>query len=138
MIKHDIGWWASLVKGANDPYGRTIHIDSQHERFVAKGYNARHLAAGAPGVPLFEIFVTKDSDQKYKEQVVYFTSTCSRMDNLHMLPFQYHLKLLKTQILTQKNYDVDVEDEGLRWVLKYLKAGMSSLKFKVLKVVTIE
>jgi len=71
MIKHDIGWWAGLAEGANDPYGRTIHIDSQHERFVAKGYNARHLVAGAPGVPLFEIFITKDSDEKYKEQVVY-------------------------------------------------------------------
>jgi len=31
-----------------------------------------------------------------------------------------------------------VGDEGLRRVLKYLKARMPSLKFKVLKVVTLE
>lgn len=130
-----VGWWAGLAEGANDPYGRIIHIGSQHGRFVAKSYNARQLAAGAPGIPLFEIFVTKDSDQKYKEQVIYLQRNGQSAD----ASFSVSSKATEeSETDTEKNEDADVGDEGLRRVLKFLKAGMPGLKFKVLKVVTPE
>lgn len=130
-----VGWWAGLAEGANDPYGRIVHIGSQHGRFVAKSYNARQLAAGAPGIPLFEIFVTKESDQKYKEQVVYLQRNRQPAD----ASFSVSPKATEdSDTDTEKNDDADVGDEGLRRVLKFLKAGMPGLKFKVLKVVTPE
>lgn len=130
-----VGWWAGLAEGANDPYGRIIHIGPQHGRFVAKSYNARQLAAGAPGIPLFEIFVKKDSDQKYKEQVVYLQRNGQYAD----ASFSVSTKATEeSETDTEKNDDADVGDEGLRRVLKFLKAGMPGLKFKVLKVVTPE
>jgi hypothetical protein len=66
-----VGWWVGLPQGPGDPYGRIIQIVPGQGRFVAKSYSARQLANAAPGVPLFEIFVTKDGVLGYRQQFTY-------------------------------------------------------------------
>lgn len=122
-----VGWWSGLADSASDPYGRIIRISPEHGRFVAKSYNARQLAAGGPGIPLFEIFIAKDGDQEYKQQAVYLQRNGQ---------FAKDTKEQETDM--EKNDDTELEDEGLRHVLKFLKAGMPGLKFKVLKIASPE
>ncbi|KAH9314875.1 hypothetical protein KI387_023502 [Taxus chinensis] len=130
-----VGWWAGLADSASDPYGRIIHISPEHGRFVARSYNARQLAVAGPGVPLFEIFINKDSDQEYKQQEVYLqrNGQCA-YGSLSRLTKD--TKELEKDM--EKNDDTELEDEGLRHVLKFLRSGMPGLKFKVLKIATSE
>ncbi|KAK9109046.1 hypothetical protein Sjap_017106 [Stephania japonica] len=66
-----LGWWAGISEDSGDPYGRIVHISAEHGRFVAKIFSPRHLATAAPGVPLFEVFLTKNNKGEYKYQAVY-------------------------------------------------------------------
>ncbi|KAG0576332.1 hypothetical protein KC19_5G072100 [Ceratodon purpureus] len=66
-----VGWWAGVSEGDDDPYGRIINISPAEGRFIAKGYSARQLALAAAGVPLFEVYLTKDDDSKYQQHPVY-------------------------------------------------------------------
>ncbi|KAK9112933.1 hypothetical protein Scep_020452 [Stephania cephalantha] len=66
-----LGWWAGISEDSGDPYGRIVHISAEHGRYVAKNFSPRHLATAAPGVPLFEVFLTKNSKGEYKYQAVY-------------------------------------------------------------------
>lgn len=66
-----VGWWAGVSEGDDDPYGRIINISPAEGRFIAKGYSARQLALAAAGVPLFEVYLTKDGESKYQQHAVY-------------------------------------------------------------------
>ncbi|KAF9601631.1 hypothetical protein IFM89_021097 [Coptis chinensis] len=66
-----MGWWAGISEDSDDPYGRIICIGVEHGRYVARSFSPRHLATAAPGVPLFEIFITMGSKGEYKQQAVY-------------------------------------------------------------------
>ncbi|XP_024399465.1 protein EXECUTER 2, chloroplastic isoform X1 [Physcomitrium patens] len=66
-----VGWWAGVSESDDDPYGRIINISTSEGRFIAKGYSARQLALAASGVPLFEVYLTKDEENKYQQHAVY-------------------------------------------------------------------
>eukprot|EP00252_Welwitschia_mirabilis_P003142 TRINITY_DN13225_c0_g1_i1.p1 TRINITY_DN13225_c0_g1~~TRINITY_DN13225_c0_g1_i1.p1 ORF type:complete len:658 (+),score=131.31 TRINITY_DN13225_c0_g1_i1:351-2324(+) len=125
-----VGWWAGFADNADDPYGKIIHIVPQHGKFVATGYNARQLAAGMPGVPLFEIFIKEDNDNGYKQQAVYLQPYVkSRHDNRPRAPKAANM----LEIEKEKADEPDSEDEGLQHVLRFLRKRMPGLNFKVMK-----
>lgn len=66
-----VGWWAGMSEDDKDPYGRIINISPSEGRFIAKGFSARQLALATAGVPLFEVYVTKDEVNKYQQHAVY-------------------------------------------------------------------
>jgi hypothetical protein len=39
-----VGWWAGVSEGDDDPYGRIINISPAEGRFIAKGYSARWVS----------------------------------------------------------------------------------------------
>uniref|UniRef100_A0A0C9S9J0 TSA: Wollemia nobilis Ref_Wollemi_Transcript_7645_2142 transcribed RNA sequence n=1 Tax=Wollemia nobilis TaxID=56998 RepID=A0A0C9S9J0_9CONI len=126
-----VGWWAGLADNGNDPYGRIIRISPEYGRFVAKSYNARQLAAAGPGVPLFEIFISKDSNQEYEQQAVYLQRNGQ---TAHGSLSGSAKATEESETDTEKIDDAELGDEGLKRVLKFLRAGIPGLKFKVLKV----
>ena len=44
-----VGWWAGVSEGNDDPYGRIINISPAEGRFIAKGYSAR-WGSGVGGI----------------------------------------------------------------------------------------
>ncbi|KAK7328089.1 hypothetical protein VNO77_22185 [Canavalia gladiata] len=66
-----VGWWAGMSKDINDPHGLIICITPEHGRYVARSYSPRQLGTSAAGVPLFEIFFTKNKKGEFKSQAVY-------------------------------------------------------------------
>ncbi|KAJ9159205.1 hypothetical protein P3X46_024727 [Hevea brasiliensis] len=66
-----VGWWSGISEDVHDPYGLIIHITAEHGRYVARSYSPRQLATAAVGIPVFEIFVTKNRIGEYKQQAVY-------------------------------------------------------------------
>ncbi|CAN4107903.1 unnamed protein product [Withania somnifera] len=66
-----VGWWAGTSEDASDPYGHIIRISAEHGRYVARSYSPRQLASTMEGVPLFEIFLTVDNKDEYRQQAVY-------------------------------------------------------------------
>ncbi|CAL0331463.1 unnamed protein product [Lupinus luteus] len=66
-----VGWWSGISKDVNDSHGLIIRITPEHGRYVARSYSPRQLATSATGIPLFEIFITKDKKGAFKSQAVY-------------------------------------------------------------------
>ncbi|KAH9290620.1 hypothetical protein KI387_034737 [Taxus chinensis] len=152
-----IGWWVGLPQGSNDPYGRIINISPAQGRFVANSYSARQLAAAGTGVPLFEIFVTKDGDLGYKQQAVYLqrargtsrdSLTSSESVDADLLGSsesspegiqKYQGVEISADVETDgdKSDDTDNMDE-LNRVLNYLRDRIPGIKFKILKVIAPE
>uniref|UniRef100_A0A0D6R2Q9 Uncharacterized protein n=1 Tax=Araucaria cunninghamii TaxID=56994 RepID=A0A0D6R2Q9_ARACU len=153
-----VGWWVGLPQGSNDPYGRIIHISPAQGRFLAKSYSARQLAAAGRGVPLFEIFVTKEEDLVYKKQEVYLR--CARGTSEESLPASEAVdanilgssknssegsKIDQTLEVSSgmqnngdKSDDTDLMDDGLNRVLNFLRDRIPGIKFKILKVIAPE
>ncbi|KAE9607139.1 hypothetical protein Lalb_Chr09g0326911 [Lupinus albus] len=66
-----VGWWSGISKDVNDSHGLIIRITPEHGRYVARSYSPRQLATSASGIPLFELFITKDKNGAFKSQAVY-------------------------------------------------------------------
>lgn len=152
-----VGWWVGLAKAQNDPCGRIIHISATHGRFLAKSYSARQLATAASGLPLFEVFVTRDGDNNYKHQAVYLQregnlspdtllgSTSKEIDISELIVNEKN-KDLKTRDVPgsitddneKKSKDPDFIDESLNNILSFLKERMPDIKLKVFQVIAPE
>ncbi|KAF9608652.1 hypothetical protein IFM89_010436 [Coptis chinensis] len=76
-----VGWWAGISEGSDDPYGRIIHINAEHGRYVARSYSPRQLATAKPGAPLFEVFLTTDDKGDYKQLVVYLKGSRGKSED---------------------------------------------------------
>ncbi|XP_050210172.1 protein EXECUTER 1, chloroplastic [Mercurialis annua] len=66
-----VGWWSGISEDVHDPYGLIIRITAEHGRYVARSYSPRQLSTAAVGVPVFEIFLTKNKKGDFKQQAVY-------------------------------------------------------------------
>lgn len=153
-----VGWWVGLPQGPDDPYGRIIQIVPGQGRFVAKSYSARQLANAAPGVPLFEIFVTKDGEIGYKQQAVYLRRARGTPgDSLQVLETEDANRSGSAKSApegSQKNNNtenpgdvenggdkvdgMDLKDDGLNRILNFLRERIPGIKFKILKVIAPE
>ncbi|GLJ36500.1 hypothetical protein SUGI_0733240 [Cryptomeria japonica] len=152
-----VGWWVSLPQGEKDPYGRIVKICPAQGRFVAESYSARQLAAAETGVPLFEIFVTKYGDPRYKQQAIYLQRAKETLNESLPSLEPLDADLLgssKSSLEGDQKYQsleisADVENEGdksdnkdnmdeLNRVLNYLRHRIPGIKFKVLKVIAPE
>ncbi|BBN03869.1 hypothetical protein MPTK1_3g00210 [Marchantia polymorpha subsp. ruderalis] len=152
-----VGWWVGLAEAQNDPYGRIIHISAAQGRFLAKSYSARQLATAASGIPLFEVFVTRDGDNNYKQQAVYLQregnvspdtllGPTSKEIDISELIVNEKNKDLKTRDVPgsitddneEKSKDPDFIDEGLNNILSFLKERMPDVKLKVFQVIAPE
>jgi hypothetical protein len=153
-----VGWWVGLPQGPGDPYGRIIQIVPGQGRFVAKSYSARQLANAAPGVPLFEIFVTKDGVLGYRQQAVYLRRARGTSgDSLQVLEAEDANLLGSSKSVPEGNKkynntenpgdvekggdkgdDMDLREDGLNRVLNFLRERIPGIKFKILKVIAPE
>ncbi|KAL2635820.1 hypothetical protein R1flu_007299 [Riccia fluitans] len=150
-----VGWWVGLAESQNDPYGRIIHISAAQGRFIAKSYSARQLAAAGPGIPLFEVFVTKDEQNNYSQQAVYLQRDGNVSPDTLLGPSAKDIDIselivdekkdTKTGDVPESQVDNDEKskesdflDEGLNNILSFLKERMPDVKLKVFKVSTPE
>ncbi|XP_024401257.1 protein EXECUTER 2, chloroplastic isoform X3 [Physcomitrium patens] len=155
-----VGWWVGLAEGGNDPYGRIINIYAAHGRLVAKGYTARQLATAAAGVPLFEIFITKEGERHYGQQAVYL----QRDATVTTEPSSGSAAAVDTNVLDVENSardedtsntaeessedasesrkgkagDSAILDEPLSKIMSFLKDRIPDVKLKVFKVIAPE
>lgn len=148
-----VGWWVGLAEGGNDPYGRIINISSAHGRFLAKGYTARQLSSASPGIPLFEVFIRKDSEG-YHQQAVYLQRDGGALDSgrgaqksidigsVGMNALVEDGKEIKAKDLSEafgdeneKSDDAALVDEGLSRILNFLKERIPDVKLKVFRVI---
>ncbi|XP_024394530.1 protein EXECUTER 2, chloroplastic isoform X2 [Physcomitrium patens] len=155
-----VGWWVGLAEGGNDPYGRIINIYAAHGRLVAKGYSARQLATAAAGVPLFEIFITKEGERDYGLQAVYLqrdtavtsepSSGFSKAADGNVVDVENAARDEDASDTTQglsediseigkgKTDDSAMSDEPLSRIVSFLKDRMPDVKLKVFKVIAPE
>ncbi|KAL5714393.1 Protein EXUTER 1 [Ranunculus cassubicifolius] len=102
-----MGWWAGISEDSDDPYGRIIHIGVEHGRYVARSFSPRHLATSAPGVPVFEIFLTVGSKGEYNQQAVYLKRTGGKFD----VSPNSSKSIDPSSLVSQLNQSNDVKDE---------------------------
>ncbi|KAJ7536207.1 hypothetical protein O6H91_12G059900 [Diphasiastrum complanatum] len=146
-----VGWWSGISEGGSDPFGQIINVSPAQGRLVARSYTARQLITAAPGIPLFEVFVTKDDRGVYHQQAV-----CLRRDGHRGSggPVKIEVVSRKStgnqgQEITKEvlevledgkepNKDVDSSGEPLSRLLSFLKAKIPDVKLKVFQVIAPE
>ncbi|KAL2342052.1 hypothetical protein Fmac_009992 [Flemingia macrophylla] len=128
-----VGWWAGLSKDINDPRGLIIRITPEHGRYVARTYSPRQLVSSAAGVPLFEIFLTKNKKDEFKSQVVYLKQ---RTASFKALNAAEKLSLYKSPNDPEVVDDSSDASEGMPEFQNVLKDTIPGVNMKVLKVTT--
>ncbi|TKY71511.1 EXECUTER 1 [Spatholobus suberectus] len=147
-----VGWWAGMSKDINDPHGLIIRITPEHGRYVARSYSPRQLATSASGVPLFEIFLTKNKNGEFKSQVVYLkwrgASYSPPTTSSKALDAAERLRSAETpedrselfvgspedpEVVDDRNDSSDLS-EGMPGFQNVLKDTIPGVKMKVLKV----
>ncbi|XP_062169255.1 protein EXECUTER 2, chloroplastic [Alnus glutinosa] len=146
-----VGWWVGYSKDSDDPFGRLIRITPGVGRFVGRSYSPRQLVTGAPGTPLFEIFVVKDNDKTYVMQVVYLqrakgnstnSSSPSKLtkdpstsegENGSIVDIQENEG--KSERTEEKGTNIEgATEEGIKSVINFLKEKIPGLKVKVMNI----
>lgn len=111
---------------------------------------SRQLALAAAGVPLFEVFITKEGESKYQQQAVYlqrdgngaaevtvgFNKNAVQIENM-LSEGQKEIKL-ELDLLDgkddEKQLDLEAMEEGLNKFLNFLKDRLPDMKLKVFQV----
>ncbi|RVX18644.1 Protein EXECUTER 2, chloroplastic [Vitis vinifera] len=147
-----VGWWVGCSADSDDPFGRLVHITPGVGRFVGRSYSPRQLVTASAGTPLFEIFVVKDSDEKYIMQVVYLQrakgstanptsltsrptkgSSSSETETASVVDIQGNEG--KTEKREEKGISIEgATEEGIKSVINFLKDKIPELKVKVMKI----
>ncbi|KAB1201851.1 Protein EXECUTER 1, chloroplastic [Morella rubra] len=146
-----VGWWVGCSKDSDDPFGRLVRITPGVGRFVGRSYSPRQLVTAAPGTPLFEIFVVKDSDETYVMQVVYLQRAKGNSTN-SILPSKVTKDPSTSEVENESVVDIPesegkperneekgtniegVTEEGIKSVINFLKEKIPGLKVKVMNV----
>ncbi|KAI3976274.1 hypothetical protein MKX01_021816 [Papaver californicum] len=153
-----VGWWVGCSKDFDDPFGRVVRITPGVGRFVAKSYTPRQLVTKSSGTPLFEIYVVKDANDRYMQQVVFLrrnkgSSTVSSSSSSSTSPSKVSEdppnvnsensadKLVDNEEdephKSQDTKSVNIRDtseEGIKGVINFLKDKIPGLKLKVMNV----
>ncbi|XP_040987353.1 protein EXECUTER 2, chloroplastic [Juglans microcarpa x Juglans regia] len=148
-----VGWWVGYPKESDDPFGRLVRITPGVGRFVGRSYSPRQLVTSAPGTPLFEIFVVKDTDETYVMQVVCLQRAKGNSANSNLpskLTKDHHPSTSKVEdesvVDIQENEGKaerseemgtnieGVTEEGIKSVINFLKEKIPGLKVKVMNV----
>ncbi|XP_059442483.1 protein EXECUTER 2, chloroplastic [Corylus avellana] len=146
-----VGWWVGYSKDSDDPFGRLIRITPGVGRFVGRSYSPRQLVTAAPGTPLFEIFVVKDTDKTYVMQVVYLQRakgnstnssspskltkdpSTSEVENESVVDIQENEG--KSERTEEKGTNIEgATEEGIKSVINFLKEKIPGLKVKVMNI----
>ncbi|KAK7846467.1 protein executer 2 [Quercus suber] len=146
-----VGWWVGYSKDSDDPFGRIIRITPGVGRFVCRSFSPRQLVTAAPGTPLFEIFVVKDTDETYVMQVVCLQRakgnstnsspaskltkdpSTSEVENESVVDVQENE--VKAERTEDKGTNTEgVTEEGIKSVINFLKEKIPGLKVKVMNV----
>ncbi|KDP29991.1 hypothetical protein JCGZ_18758 [Jatropha curcas] len=149
-----VGWWSGISEDVHDPYGLIIRITAEHGRYVARSYTPRQLATSAVGVPVFEIFVTRNKKGEYKQQPVYLKrkgllqdpstvsskapGATSRLNPPGPTEGKSDLFVVSTEETENGDDTEDGSDlaEGLPGFQNILRDMIPGMKLKVLKVTT--
>ncbi|KAJ4960133.1 hypothetical protein NE237_020043 [Protea cynaroides] len=146
-----VGWWVGCSNDSDDPFGRVVRITPGVGRFMARSYSPRQLVTGSPGTPLFEIFVIKDADETYTMQVVSLQrakgnstdpSSASKLTDepsagiksslVEGIPVNEEAEVERRE---EKKVNIkDVNEEGLRSVINFLKDKIPGLKLEVMNI----
>ncbi|KAG2678932.1 hypothetical protein I3760_11G026700 [Carya illinoinensis] len=148
-----VGWWVGYPKESDDPFGRLVRITPGVGRFVGRSYSPRQLVTSAPGTPLFEIFVVKDTDETYVMQVVCLQRAKGNSANsslpskltkdLHPSTSEVEDESVvdiqenegKAERTEEKGTNIEgVTEEGIKSVINFLKEKIPGLKVKVMNV----
>ncbi|XP_034679756.1 protein EXECUTER 2, chloroplastic-like [Vitis riparia] len=108
------GWWVGCSADADDPFDKLVHITPCMGRFFGRSYSPRQLVTAPVGTPLFEIFVVKDSDEKYIMQA----GNGGKIERSE-----------------KKGISIEgATEEGIKSVINFLKDKIPELKVKVIKI----
>ncbi|KAF3551486.1 hypothetical protein DY000_02008728 [Brassica cretica] len=148
-----LGWWVCYPQDSEEPFGRIVRITPGVGRFIGKSYSPRQLVTAAAGTPLFEIFVVKDTDERYVMQVVYLQHAKQKPS----IPESSYVSSQQSSnasaespsILDAGGSEVKVDkkkdkllnaeeptEEGIQNVIKFLKDKIPGLK--LMKVMDVE